>query len=117
MASRRTLTATNFEALGVAALAELLLEVSTGSAPTQRRLRLALAAAEGAAGAAREVRKRPLAFELLVRFLQLADGVMARCSDSTGVVIGAFRRAAPMWSHWPGPPPSRPRCWRGCWPS
>lgn len=133
MASKRTLNAHNLEALGAAALAELLLEVSSGSAVLQRRLRLALAAAEGAEGAAREVRKRlaaiarattfvdsrkrtalladleaqrraistpiaqsdpALAVQLLVRFLLLADGVMERCSDTTGVVIGVFRRAA-----------------------
>lgn len=133
MASRRTLNADNLAALGAPALAELLLEVSRGSAVIQRRLRLALAAAEGGENAAREVRKRlaaiarattvvdsrkrkalladleaqhraisgpiaesdpALAFALLVRFLQLADGVLARSSDTTGVVIGVFRRAA-----------------------
>jgi Fic family protein len=34
-----------------------------------------------------------LSFELLVRFLELADGVSDRCSDTTGAVIGVFRRA------------------------
>ena len=58
MASKRTLNARNLEALGAAALAELLLEVSSGQAVIQRRLRLALAAAQGAGGAAQEVRKR-----------------------------------------------------------
>ena len=58
MAPRTSLNARNLEALGAAALAELLLEVSSGSAVIQRRLRLALAAASGAAGAAQEVRKR-----------------------------------------------------------
>ena len=58
MAPRTTLNARNLEALGAAALAELLLEVSSGSAVIQRRLRLAIAAASGAAGAAQEVRKR-----------------------------------------------------------
>ncbi len=133
MASKRTLNARNLEALGAAALAELLLEVSSGQAVIQRRLRLALAAAEGAVGAAQEVRKRlaaidrsrtwvgsarrpallsdleaqlqaitgPIAAadprgacELLLRFLEIAGGVLARCSDGTGVVLGVFERAA-----------------------
>ncbi len=132
MAGKRTLNAENLETLGAAALAELLMEVSSGNAVIQRRLRLALAAAEGATGAAQEVRKRlaaiarsttyvdarkrkglvaeleaqrqaitgpiaeadpDLAFELLVRFLELADGVIDRCSDTTGTVIGVFRQA------------------------
>ena len=132
MAAKRTLNAKNLEGLGAAVLAELLIEVSAGNAVMQRRLRLALAAAEGAEGAAQEVRKRlaalarattfvdsrkrralvveleaqhqtiagpvaaadpPLALELLLRFLELADGVLARCSDSTGTVVGLFQRA------------------------
>jgi hypothetical protein len=48
----------NFQTLGAAALAELLIEVSAGNAVIQRRLRLALVAAGGADGAAREVCKR-----------------------------------------------------------
>lgn len=133
MASKRSLNARNLEALGAAALAELLLEVSSGQAVIQRRLRLALAAAEGASGAAQEVRKRlaaidrartfvgsarrpallsdleaqvqaitgPIAAEdsrgaceLLLRFLEISGGVLARCSDGTGVVVGVFERAA-----------------------
>ncbi|MCP9785170.1 DUF6880 family protein [Cyanobium sp. N5-Cardenillas] len=133
MASKRSLNARNLEALGAAALAELLIEVSSGQAVIQRRLRLALAAAEGASGAAQEVRKRlaaidrsrtfvgsarrpallrdleaqrqaitgPIAAEdpgeaceLLLRFLEISAGVLARCSDSTGVVVGLFEQAA-----------------------
>ena len=132
MASKRTLNASNLEALGAAALAELLMEVSSGNAVIQRRLRLALAAADGAEGAAQEVRKRlsaitrsttfvdsrkrrallldletqhkaitgviaaadpAQAFQLLVRFLALADGVLERSSDTTGALIGVFQRA------------------------
>ncbi|CAK6690343.1 DUF6880 family protein [Synechococcus sp. CBW1107] len=133
MAGKRTLNTGNLESLGAAVLAELLMEVSGGNAVIQRRLRLALAAAEGASEAAQEVRKRlaaiarsttfvdsrkrkalvaeleaqrqaitgpiaeadpDLAVDLLVRFLQLGDGVMDRCSDSTGAVIGVFWQAA-----------------------
>ena len=133
MASKRTLNAKNLEALGAAALAELLIEVSGGNAVIQRRLRLALAAAEGVDGAVQEVRKRLTAIDrattfvdsarrkalvadleaqlqaitgpiatgdpsqacaLLLRFLELSEGVLARSSDNTGAVIGVFERAA-----------------------
>lgn len=132
MASRRTLNARNLEALGAAVLAELLMEVSSGNAVIQRRLRLALAAADAADGGVQEVRKRlaaiarsttfvdsrrrkalladldaqqqqirgPIAaadpgqaFQLLVRFLELSDGVLERSSDTTGALIGVFERA------------------------
>jgi len=131
MAAKRALNAKNLEALGAAALAELLIEVSVGHAVIQRRLRLALAAADGAENAAREVRKRlaaiarsttfidstkrkalvadleaqqqaisgpiatadpAVAVELQVRLLELGEGVLDRCSDSTGAVIGLFMR-------------------------
>ena len=133
MASKRTLNAKNLEALGAAALAELLIEVSGGNAVIQRRLRLALAAGEGTEEVVQEVRKRltaidrsstfldsgkrkalvsdleaqlqaitgPIAtgdpkqaFDLLWRFLELSEAVLERCTDSTGVVIGVFERAA-----------------------
>ena len=55
MAGKRTLNATNLAALGSAALAELLIEISSGNGLIQRRLRLALAAAEGPEEAAQEV--------------------------------------------------------------
>ncbi len=58
MASAKTLNAANLEALGARALAELLITVSKGNAPAQRRLRLALAGNAGAAEAARAVMKR-----------------------------------------------------------
>lgn len=132
MAAKRTLNARNLEALGAPALAQLLIEVSAGSAVIQRRLRLALAAAGGVEEAAQEVRKRlaaigrattfidsakrkalladleaqrqaitgpiatadpTLAMDLQVRLLELAEGVLDRCSDSTGAVIGLFQRA------------------------
>jgi hypothetical protein len=131
MAAKRTLNAKNLEELGAATLAELLIEVSAGNAVIQRRLRLALASAVGAEGAAQEVRKRlaaisrsttfidsgkrktlladletqqqaisgpiatadpALAVELQVRLLELCEGVLDRCSDSTGAVIGLFQR-------------------------
>lgn len=58
MAAKTTLNAKNLEALGVARLAELLIEISTGSAANKRKLRLELAGSQGSAEAAREVRKR-----------------------------------------------------------
>jgi hypothetical protein len=132
MAAKRALNAKNLETLGASSLAELLIEVSVGNAVIQRRLRLALATADGTENAAREVRKRlaaiarsttfidsakrkalladleaqqqaisgpiatadpALAVELQVRLLELSEGVLDRCSDSTGAVIGLFQRA------------------------
>lgn len=58
MASKLTLNAQNLADLGAPQLAELLLELSSGDAAAKRRLRLALAAAQGVDDAAREVRKR-----------------------------------------------------------
>jgi len=131
MAVKHTLNVRNLEALGAATLAALLIEVSSGNAVIQRRLRLALAAAGGAEAAAQEVRKRlaairrsttfidsarrkalladleaqqqaitgpiaaadpDLAVELQLRLLELGEGVLDRCSDSTGAVVGLFQR-------------------------
>jgi len=58
MASKKTLTPGNLEALGAERLAQLLLEIAAGDAATQRRLRLALAAHEAPERVAAEVRKR-----------------------------------------------------------
>lgn len=56
--AKTTLNAKNLEALGVQRLAELLIEISTGSAANKRRLRLALAGSQSSSEVAREVRKR-----------------------------------------------------------
>ncbi len=58
MASNKTLNAKNLEALGASRLAELLLEISTGSAAAKRRLRLELAGAESPGEVSKEIRKR-----------------------------------------------------------
>lgn len=58
MASKITLNAKNLEALGTERLAELLIEISTGSAANKRRLRMELAGNHSSAEMAREVRKR-----------------------------------------------------------
>jgi len=58
MASKKTLNAKNLEALGAERLAQLLIEISTGSAAAKRRLRLELAGALGPAEVARDIRKR-----------------------------------------------------------
>jgi len=58
MASKTTLNAKNLEPLGTARLAELLIEISTGSAVAKRRLRLELAGAQSPKEAGREVAKR-----------------------------------------------------------
>ena len=58
MASPRTLNAANLQALGTARLADLLMEISTGNAAAQRRLRLALAGTAGTAEVVRAVTRR-----------------------------------------------------------
>ncbi|MGI4808740.1 MAG: DUF6880 family protein [Janthinobacterium lividum] len=58
MPSGKTLNAANLETLGAPQLAALLMVISKGNAPAQRRLRLALAGNAGAADAARAVLKR-----------------------------------------------------------
>ncbi len=58
MASGKTLTPANLEALGAARLAALLIELGAGDPAIKRRLRLALAANAGPAEAARLVGKR-----------------------------------------------------------
>ena len=56
--SKKTLNSENLTALGAERLAELLIEVSTGSAEIKRRLRLEISHNLGSAELAREVRKR-----------------------------------------------------------
>jgi hypothetical protein len=58
MASKKTLNAKNLETLGAERLAELLIEISTGSAVAKRRLRLELAGAQSPKEAAHEIAKR-----------------------------------------------------------
>jgi hypothetical protein len=56
--SKKTLNHANLEALGAEQLADLLMEISTGSADIKRRLRLELSHHLGAEELAHEVRKR-----------------------------------------------------------
>jgi len=58
MASKTTLNAKNLETLGAARLANLLIEISTGSAVAKRQLRLEMAGAQSPKEAGREVAKR-----------------------------------------------------------
>ena len=58
MASKTALNAKNLEALGAERLAQLLIEVSAGNAAAKRKLRLALAGAQGPREAAREIARR-----------------------------------------------------------
>ncbi|WP_370804700.1 DUF6880 family protein, partial [Actibacterium lipolyticum] len=58
MVSKTTLNAKNLETLGAARLADLLIEISTGSAVAKRRLRLELAGAQSPKEAGRAVAKR-----------------------------------------------------------
>lgn len=57
MAKRTTLNAKNLEALGAKRLAELLIEISTGSAAHKRRLQLELAGEQCSGEVAQEIRK------------------------------------------------------------
>jgi hypothetical protein len=56
--SKTSLNQTNLSALGAGPLAHLLIEVTTGNADLQRRLRLELSAAQGLSELSRELRKR-----------------------------------------------------------
>jgi hypothetical protein len=58
MATAKTLSAKNLEALGATRLAELLMEMSDGNAVAKRRLRLELAGQSGGGEVAHQVRKR-----------------------------------------------------------
>jgi hypothetical protein len=58
MASKKTLTAENLEALGAKRLTELLLDIAEDDAAVKRRLRVELAAKEAPETVAAEVRKR-----------------------------------------------------------
>ena len=132
MASKKTLTAENLEALGAARLAELLIEISEGDAATKRRLRLELVGAGSPAELAKEIRKRLATigrsrsfvdwqnrkaliddletqrrtiaeqvatrapadgFDLMWRFIDLADSVYARTDDGSGALSGIFDNA------------------------
>lgn len=58
MNSKKTLNASNLEALGAERLAGLLMEVSQGNAVIKRRLRLELVSTESPAELSKEIRKR-----------------------------------------------------------
>ncbi len=61
MASKKTVTAKNLEALGAARLAAMLMDLAEADAVLKRRLRLELADGEGPEAVAQEVRKRLVA--------------------------------------------------------
>jgi len=63
VASKRSLSAKNLQALGVERLSELLIEVSAGNAEMKRRLRMELAGAESPLALAGEIRKRLASLE------------------------------------------------------
>lgn len=63
MASKTTLNAKNLEALGTERLAALLIEISTGSAASKRRLRIELAGLQSNEEVIREVTKRLAAID------------------------------------------------------
>ncbi|MGE6742437.1 DUF6880 family protein [Allorhizobium pseudoryzae] len=65
----KTLNAKNLEALGAPRLAELLIEISTGSAAHKQRLRLELAGSQSVAEVAREIRKRLISLQRAKTFI------------------------------------------------
>lgn len=132
MASRTTLNAKNLEALGSERLAALLIEISTGSAASKRRLRIELAGLQSSEEVAREVVKRlttidrskskigwrrikalkadldtqrkvitdiiaaddPVeALQVMWRFMELANSVLARGPDTNDTILSIFRLA------------------------
>jgi hypothetical protein len=97
MAAKRTLNAKNLEALGAAALAELLIEVSAGHAVIQRRLRLALAAAGGVEPAAQEVRKRLATIARSTTFIDAAKrkALLADLEAQQQAISGPIATADP----------------------
>lgn len=80
MASNKSLNAKNLETLGVERLAELLIEISTGDAAAQRRLRMELAGARSPAELAKEVGKRLTSIARSRTFAH-GPGVRALASD------------------------------------
>jgi hypothetical protein len=97
MVAKRTLNASNLEALGAGVLAELLIEVSAGNAVIQRRLRLALASAGGAEGAAQEVRKRLTAIARSTTFIDSAKrkALLADLKAQQQAISGPIATADP----------------------
>ncbi len=65
----KPLNAKNLEALGAQRLAELLIEISTGSAAHKQRLRLELAGSQSIADVAREIRKRLISLQRAKTFI------------------------------------------------
>ena len=72
--SKKTLNTVNLAALGAERLAELLIEVSTGSADMKRRLRLELSHNLGPAELARDVRKRLVTIRRAKSYVGCASG-------------------------------------------
>jgi hypothetical protein len=95
--SKKTLTSTNLEALGVQRLAELLIEVSTGNAAVKQRLRLELAAAQNPGEVAKEVRKKSGNFRTIARACARPENGTsainnARLGGTGGLIIGRLSK-------------------------
>lgn len=97
MARAKTLSADTLEALGTSKLACLLMEIAEADAKVAKRLRLALAAAEGPEAVARQVRKRVSALKRSSRFLDWRQtGPLAReLGDLVDVITGDIAPSAP----------------------
>lgn len=81
MASKKTVTPANLEALGAARLAALLVDLSGGDAALKRRLRMELAAAESPDSLAKEIRKRLITIGKSRTFIEDGKGYRALRDD------------------------------------
>jgi hypothetical protein len=90
MAGRASLNAKNLEALGLARLAELLLQHTEGNAAARRALRLALAEQRGPLEMAQEVRKRLAAVERSSSWLdqKRRDALLADLHRQRQAIVG-----------------------------
>lgn len=90
----KTLNAKNLEALGAPRLAELLIEISTGSAAHKQRLRLELAGSQSTADVAREIRKRLVSLQRAKTFIDWRK-VKAAKKDLETQRIAILEKVAP----------------------
>ena len=98
MAKATSLNAKNLEALGTERLAALLIEISTGNATAQRRLRMELAGAQSPGELAREVRKRLAAIGRSRSFVDW-QGIKPLAADLAAqhaAIVGAVAKNDPM---------------------
>jgi len=94
---KKALTPETLEALGPAKLASLLMDLAEADSDVEKRLRLALAAAEGPEAVAKQVRKRFSALRRSTRFLDWHQTrpLARELDDLTQVITDDIAPAAP----------------------